>query len=75
MSDEGIRAFKAVHNEGVLQRDVRWGNVLFNPETKGIMVIDFEQAELLDGSELSELQIMACNGDSRTCYGQYGGGA
>ncbi|KAG6124193.1 hypothetical protein E4U12_008478 [Claviceps purpurea] len=24
--DEGVRAFKAVHNEGVLHCDVRWGN-------------------------------------------------
>ncbi|KAG6090920.1 hypothetical protein E4U31_007558 [Claviceps sp. LM219 group G6] len=47
--DEGVRALKAVHNEGVLHCDVRWGNVLFNSETKGIMVIDFERAELLDG--------------------------
>ncbi|KAG6113019.1 hypothetical protein E4U13_004045 [Claviceps humidiphila] len=47
--DEGVRALEAVHNEGVLHCDVRWGNVLFNSETKGIMVIDFERAELLDG--------------------------
>ncbi|KAG6113016.1 hypothetical protein E4U13_004042 [Claviceps humidiphila] len=47
--DEGVRALEAVHKEGVLHCDVRWGNVLFNSETKGIMVIDFERAELLDG--------------------------
>ncbi|KAG5914086.1 hypothetical protein E4U61_006133 [Claviceps capensis] len=52
--DEGVRALKAVHNEGVLHCDVRWGNVLFNSETKGIMVIDFERAELLDGTGLSK---------------------
>ncbi|CCE29183.1 uncharacterized protein CPUR_02875 [Claviceps purpurea 20.1] len=52
--DEGVRALKAVHNEGVLHCDVRWGNVLFNSETKGIMVIDFERAELLDATGSSE---------------------
>ncbi|KAG6176881.1 hypothetical protein E4U27_004739 [Claviceps purpurea] len=52
--DEGVRALKAVHNEGVLHCDVRWGNVLFNSETKGIMVIDFERAELLDVTGLSK---------------------
>ncbi|KAG6243815.1 hypothetical protein E4U24_005287 [Claviceps purpurea] len=52
--DEGVRALKAVHNEGVLHCDVRWGNVLFNSETKGIMVIDFERAELLDVTGSSE---------------------
>ncbi|KAG6235976.1 hypothetical protein E4U24_007989 [Claviceps purpurea] len=52
--DEGVRALKAVHNEGVLHCDVRWGNALFNSETKGIMVIDFERAELLDVTGSSE---------------------
>ncbi|KAG6019106.1 hypothetical protein E4U40_007427 [Claviceps sp. LM458 group G5] len=52
--DEGVRALRAVHNEGVLHCDVRWGNVLFNSETKGIMVIDFERAELLDATGSSE---------------------
>ncbi|KAG6043022.1 hypothetical protein E4U17_001139 [Claviceps sp. LM77 group G4] len=52
--EEGVRALKAVHNEGVLHCDVRWRNVLFSSETKGIMVIDFERAELLDATGLSE---------------------
>ncbi|KAG6089777.1 hypothetical protein E4U31_008032 [Claviceps sp. LM219 group G6] len=74
--DEGVRALKAVHNEGVLHCDVRWGNVLFNSETKGIMLIDFERAELLDATGSSkkdtrkedvlretdkQLRIEACN--------------
>ncbi|KAG6092897.1 hypothetical protein E4U31_007021, partial [Claviceps sp. LM219 group G6] len=59
--DEGIRALKAVHNEGVRHCDVEWGNVLFHPETEGIMVIDFDRAELFDGLELSEPYIVACN--------------
>ncbi|KAG6256215.1 hypothetical protein E4U49_006959 [Claviceps purpurea] len=64
--DESIRTLKAVHNEGVLHCDVQWGNVLFNPETKGIMVIDFERAELLDGPESSELHIEAYNEERAT---------
>ncbi|KAG6043242.1 hypothetical protein E4U17_001023 [Claviceps sp. LM77 group G4] len=52
--DEGVRALKAVHKEGVLHCDVRWGNVLFNSETKGIMIIDFERAELLGATRVSE---------------------
>ncbi|KAG6182100.1 hypothetical protein E4U36_003558, partial [Claviceps purpurea] len=59
-------ALKAVHNEGVLHCDVRWENVLFNPETKGIMVIDFERAELLDGPESSEPHIEAYNEECAT---------
>ncbi|KAG6127719.1 hypothetical protein E4U38_006102 [Claviceps purpurea] len=51
--DEGIRAINAVHNEGVLHRDVRWANILYNPHTNGIMLIDFERAELFNEPEPS----------------------
>ncbi|KAG6241891.1 hypothetical protein E4U24_005881 [Claviceps purpurea] len=51
--DGGIRALKAVHNEGVLHRDVRWANILYNPHTNGIMLIDFERAELFNEPEAS----------------------
>ncbi|KAG6043905.1 hypothetical protein E4U17_000753, partial [Claviceps sp. LM77 group G4] len=34
-------------DRGVLHGDVRWENVLFNPETSDVMVIDFEGAGLL----------------------------
>ncbi|KAG6039198.1 hypothetical protein E4U19_007113 [Claviceps sp. Clav32 group G5] len=35
-------------DNGVLHRDVGREHVLINPETKGVMVIDFERADLLD---------------------------
>ncbi|KAK7991534.1 hypothetical protein PG988_000328 [Apiospora saccharicola] len=42
-----IRALQALHQEGVIHRDVRSANVLFNPGTIGVMLIDFERASLL----------------------------
>ncbi|KAG6117818.1 hypothetical protein E4U13_000767 [Claviceps humidiphila] len=44
---------ESVHGRGVLHGDVRWENVLFNPETSDVMVIDFERAGLLDKSRLA----------------------
>ncbi|KAG6285383.1 hypothetical protein E4U09_007338 [Claviceps aff. purpurea] len=44
------RLIEQADDKGVLHRDVGWENVLFNPETKGVMVIDFERADLLDKS-------------------------
>ncbi|CCE29188.1 uncharacterized protein CPUR_02880 [Claviceps purpurea 20.1] len=51
--DEGIQAIDAVHEAGVLHRDVRWANILYNPHTNGIMLIDFERAELFNEPEPS----------------------
>ncbi|KAG6139348.1 hypothetical protein E4U12_007452 [Claviceps purpurea] len=51
--DEGIEAIDAVHEVGVLHRDVRWANILYNPHTNGIMLIDFERAELFNEPEPS----------------------
>ncbi|KAJ9413640.1 hypothetical protein QL093DRAFT_2486717 [Fusarium oxysporum] len=47
LEDEAIRSLRAMHREGVIHKDVRLANMLFNPETNGVMVIDFERALLL----------------------------
>ncbi|KAG6043309.1 hypothetical protein E4U17_001001 [Claviceps sp. LM77 group G4] len=52
--DEGIEALDAVHEAGILHRDVRWANILYNPDTKGIMLIDFERAQLFNEAEPSD---------------------
>jgi hypothetical protein len=48
LEDEAIRSLGAMHREGVVHKDVRLANMLFNPETSGVMVIDFERALLLN---------------------------
>uniref|UniRef100_A0A0D2YCW3 non-specific serine/threonine protein kinase n=1 Tax=Fusarium oxysporum (strain Fo5176) TaxID=660025 RepID=A0A0D2YCW3_FUSOF len=48
LEDEAIRSLRAMHREGVIHKDVRLANMLFNPETNGVMVIDFERALLLN---------------------------
>ncbi|KAH8651968.1 hypothetical protein BGZ61DRAFT_500871 [Ilyonectria robusta] len=47
LEDKAIRSLRAMHREGVIHKDVRLANMLFNPETNGVMVIDFERALLL----------------------------
>ncbi|KAG6054854.1 hypothetical protein E4U17_003400 [Claviceps sp. LM77 group G4] len=44
------RLIEQADDKGVLHRDVGWENALINPETKGVMAIDFERAHLLDKS-------------------------
>ncbi|KAG8670793.1 hypothetical protein FPOAC2_04095 [Fusarium poae] len=48
LEGEAIRSLRAMHRERVVHKDVRLANMLFNPETGGIMVIDFERALLLN---------------------------
>ncbi|EXL63843.1 hypothetical protein FOPG_19885 [Fusarium oxysporum f. sp. conglutinans race 2 54008] len=48
LEDEAVRSLRAMHREGVVHKDVRLANMLFNPETNGVMVIDFERALLLN---------------------------
>ena len=40
-----VRAVNAIHGAGILHRDIRMPNLLWNEETKRVMVIDFERAE------------------------------
>ena len=42
-----VSAINAVHAAGVLHGDIRMPNVLWNEETKRVMVIDFEEAEIV----------------------------
>ncbi|OAA33960.1 Protein kinase-like domain protein [Metarhizium rileyi] len=48
MEDAALRPLKAMHREGVIHRDVRLANMLFNPETGRAMMIDFERSTLLE---------------------------
>ncbi|KAH7140423.1 hypothetical protein B0J13DRAFT_504647 [Dactylonectria estremocensis] len=47
LEDKAVRSLRAMHQEGVVHKDVRVANMLFNSETNGIMIIDFERASLL----------------------------
>ncbi|KAG6091775.1 hypothetical protein E4U31_007213 [Claviceps sp. LM219 group G6] len=40
--EKGVQALQAVHDTGVLHRDGQSGHVLYNPETNGIMLVNFE---------------------------------
>ncbi|KAF5966010.1 hypothetical protein FCOIX_12685 [Fusarium coicis] len=42
-----ITSLQAIHQEGVIHRDVRCANMLFNREVNRVMMIDFERASLV----------------------------
>ncbi|KAK1622696.1 hypothetical protein BDP81DRAFT_440654 [Colletotrichum phormii] len=42
-----MQSLGAIHCQGVVHKDVRKENMVFNKEINGIMVIDFERAQLL----------------------------
>ncbi|KAI3341946.1 hypothetical protein F4824DRAFT_486383 [Ustulina deusta] len=48
LEGSALRALHAIHREGVAHEDIRSPNMLLNPETQGVMLIDFERALLLD---------------------------
>ncbi|KAK7415899.1 hypothetical protein QQZ08_012211 [Neonectria magnoliae] len=48
LENKAIRSLQAMHREGVVHKDVRRENMLFNPETNAVMMIDFERASLLE---------------------------
>ncbi|RCI13368.1 hypothetical protein L249_1016 [Ophiocordyceps polyrhachis-furcata BCC 54312] len=48
LEEKATRAFRAIHELGVIQEDVRIENMLVNDEVNGIMVIDFELSQLLE---------------------------
>ncbi|KAI0408046.1 hypothetical protein F4802DRAFT_605130 [Xylaria palmicola] len=48
LETRALRALHAIHREGVVHADIRSANMLLNPETQEVMLIDFERAWLLD---------------------------
>jgi hypothetical protein len=45
--DKTLRSLHSIHQEGVVHKDVRRSNMLFNPETNRVMIIDFERSLLV----------------------------
>lgn len=43
-----LLALEAIHRRGVVHEDIRSANILLNPETRNVMLIDFERALLLE---------------------------
>ncbi|KAG5915334.1 hypothetical protein E4U61_004706 [Claviceps capensis] len=45
--EQAEQAMESVHEKSVIHQDVRWENVLFNPESSSIAVIDLERSDLV----------------------------
>ena len=54
-----VRAVNAIHGAGVLHQDIRMPNLLWNEETKRVMVIDFEGAEIVKSKAQTVRQALA----------------
>jgi hypothetical protein len=52
LREDAARSIRAIHNLGVLHRDIRPPNVLWNKELRQAMVIDFERSEVLENDQL-----------------------
>ena len=48
LEGKAMRSLRAMHQQGVIHKDVRRANMLFNAEINGVMMIDFERALLLE---------------------------
>ncbi|CZR37681.1 uncharacterized protein FPRO_07128 [Fusarium proliferatum ET1] len=53
-----ITSLRAMYQEGVIHRDVRLENMLFNREVNRVMMIDFERASLLEPPRLPLAQLV-----------------
>ncbi|KAF9878762.1 hypothetical protein CkaCkLH20_03662 [Colletotrichum karsti] len=47
LEEMAMQSLRAIHCQGVVHRDMREDNMLFNEEVKGVLIIDFERAQLL----------------------------
>lgn len=47
LQNAAVRSLQAMHRKGVAHKDARIENMLFNPETNGVMWVDFERAAVL----------------------------
>ncbi|KAH7231142.1 hypothetical protein BKA59DRAFT_550030 [Fusarium tricinctum] len=54
-----ITSLRAIHQEGVIHRDVLFANMLFNWELKRVMMIDFERASLVKPPRLPLAQLVS----------------
>ncbi|KAI6386420.1 hypothetical protein MCOR24_011298 [Pyricularia oryzae] len=57
--DRAMRSLRAIHELGVAHMDVRGANMLFNAETSGVMMIDFERALLLEAPRPPLVQLVS----------------
>ncbi|KAH0425469.1 hypothetical protein CcaCcLH18_10928 [Colletotrichum camelliae] len=47
LKEMAIRSLRAIHGQGVAHRDIQKENMLFNEGVNGVMLVDFERAQVL----------------------------
>ncbi|PON19986.1 hypothetical protein TGAM01_v211146 [Trichoderma gamsii] len=56
--DGALRTLESIHRKGVVHKDVRGANMLYNPETNRVMMIDFERSLLVQPSRRALAQLV-----------------
>ena len=62
-----VRAVKAIHEAGVVHRDMRMPNLLWSEEMKRVIVIDFERANLIKATRQALSSLSPNKKRKRTC--------
>ncbi|KND87193.1 hypothetical protein TOPH_08162 [Tolypocladium ophioglossoides CBS 100239] len=60
LEEMALKSMEKVHRQGVVHKDARRENLLFNPQTQGVMVIDFERS-LLPSPPRRQLAVLEPN--------------
>ncbi|KAG4024915.1 hypothetical protein MFRU_090g00020 [Monilinia fructicola] len=55
------QSIERIHHAGILHADLRIANILWNAEIRRVILIDFERAELMKGSERQALAPISSN--------------
>lgn len=58
LAHKTLQSLHSMHREGVVHKDVRRSNMLFNPETNRVMIIDFERSLLVQSPRRALHQII-----------------
>ncbi|KAM3499511.1 hypothetical protein MY10362_007229 [Beauveria mimosiformis] len=58
LADKTLQSLRFIHQAGVVHKDVRQSNMLFNPEMNRIMIIDFERSLLVQAPRRALGQIV-----------------
>ncbi|KAH7143376.1 hypothetical protein DER46DRAFT_630875 [Fusarium sp. MPI-SDFR-AT-0072] len=58
LQNMAITSLQAMHQEGVIHRDVRFANMLFNREVNRVIIIDFKRASLIEPPRLPLAQLV-----------------
>ncbi|KID81672.1 Protein kinase-like domain protein [Metarhizium guizhouense ARSEF 977] len=58
LADGTLQSLRSMHEQGVVHKDIRGANMLFNPETDRVMIIDFERSSIVQPPRRALAQVV-----------------